>query len=350
VIRSVAMVPDPSHTVDRTSISHYPDSGWPGAPFADHGADCTVKVIAISGSGRSGSTLLSLVLSQGPGCFNLGQMRQLWDSFAQDRPCSCGATLRACPVYSAVVPSALAEYGGLAPDAMASRAAAFQRAAEALLDWGDPEARAALRADHAGFLEPLGATLRHVSRQSGAKLFVESSKLPAMALAFDLLDGTDLRVLNLVRDPRAVACSWYRRKPSVTAMLRNMRKWQRRQRRLERWRHGLGARYMVLRYEDFAARPRDTLAQVLQWAGLQAPPGLFVTHDTVLLSWGSQHLFPPANETVLAERRERVQIRPADAWRAPRNRILHALAMATTWPAMRRYYPRNDTPEGLNRE
>ena len=37
-----------------------------------------LKVIAISGSGRSGSTLLSLLLSQDNSVFNLGQMRHLW--------------------------------------------------------------------------------------------------------------------------------------------------------------------------------------------------------------------------------------------------------------------------------
>ena len=42
-----------------------------------------LKVIAICGSGRSGSTLLSLLLSQDTSVFNLGQMRHLNRAYGQ---------------------------------------------------------------------------------------------------------------------------------------------------------------------------------------------------------------------------------------------------------------------------
>ena len=43
-----------------------------------------MKIIAICGSGRSGSTLLSLLLSQDRSVFNLGQLRHLWRAFERD--------------------------------------------------------------------------------------------------------------------------------------------------------------------------------------------------------------------------------------------------------------------------
>ena len=57
------------------------------------------KVIAISGSGRTGSTLLSLLLSQDSSVFNLHQMRYLWRAFDNDETCSCGQNLKSCEVY-----------------------------------------------------------------------------------------------------------------------------------------------------------------------------------------------------------------------------------------------------------
>ena len=62
------------------------------------------KIVLISGSGRTGSTLLSLLLSQHKDVFNLGQLRDLPEAWGQDAPCTCGHTLTTCPVWSEVGP------------------------------------------------------------------------------------------------------------------------------------------------------------------------------------------------------------------------------------------------------
>jgi len=302
--------------------------------------DRALKVISISGSGHSGATLLAVLMTQGRGAFNLGPLRHIWSGISDGLPCSCGAGLRDCPIHGAAVAAARRASGGIAVDAIHTLSTEFLRAADLSADWGDPDARATLRTAHSGFLSALSATLQQVKATTGTHTFVDTSGMPAMALAFDLLEGADLRVLNLVRDPRAVACSRYGQTLSLGATLAQLRIWRRRQHRLEHWRHGLGARFTALRHEDFTARPRDALAATLQWAGLQPAAGLFANSETVQLTWAEQHIYPPADETLLAERPERMSIRTDEAWRSRRNVILHALAMATTWPAMRRHYPR----------
>jgi hypothetical protein len=144
------------------------------------------KIVAISGSGRTGSTLLSLLLSQHKTIFNLGQLRDLWAAWAADAPCSCGQPLRQCAVYSAVV----REVCGASPDAGLQQARsemkAFFRDTSRLRDWGEPGAVEPLATRHAPFLARLAAVLDALQRTTGATEFVDASKSPEMALALGL--------------------------------------------------------------------------------------------------------------------------------------------------------------------
>jgi len=94
-----------------------------------------------------------------------------------------------------------------------------------------------------------------------------------------------------------------------------------------------------LRYEEDAARPRETVVAVADVTGLGRTDSLFEDEARIMLAWQSQRLFPPADETVLAERKHNVVIRPAETWKAPENRWLHRTARVGTWPIGQRLYP-----------
>lgn len=283
-----------------------------------------MKLISITGSGRSGSTFLSLLLTQNDDVFNLGQVRDFWQACSDNAVCSCGEPLASCAFWSRVVRTAFgaSPFRGLAE--MQQLMAAFRKDAEAVPDWTDGGALARLARDHADYIGRLGVFLAAAREAAQADAFLDISKSPDIALAFGLVPGADVRVLNLVRDPRAVAVSWEKKMGAQMAVW-SVRTWVARQSILARWSRALGERFLQVRYEDLVAAPRPVVGQILAWAGLKPVPGLFASDSRAGVSWARQHLFPPANEKVLAEKRTAVDVVPADEWRKPENLPTHGM-------------------------
>lgn len=292
------------------------------------------SLLMISGSGRSGTTILSLLLSQGADALNVGQVRNLWGALAKNVTCSCGRPLRACRFWGRLS-------AGLYPGAdtqtflhLQQQMLDFKADAGRLNDWSDRAGVVALAARHSAFLQGYHRLLHAIFDDSGARLLVDSSKSPEIALAAHMGDIADVYVLNLVRDPRAVACSLHKKGADVVRM---MGVWRERQERLSHWREAPRLRHRRLRYEDFAAAPAATLADVLGWAGSSLPEGVITEETIAHIDWGKQHLFPPANEKVIAQKRAVQQIKAPNEWQAPQNRGLHQAALEHTAPLGRAY-------------
>ena len=88
--------------------------------------------------------------------------------------------------------------------------------------------------------------------------------------------------------------------------------------------------YIVEQLE--AGVPQTTVAAIQQWAGLPEDVSFFSGENRAVLSWERQHLFPPANEKMLAEKPTNVRISPREDWRGRTHRRTRWVASWLTFP------------------
>ncbi|MFG1849119.1 sulfotransferase family protein [Micromonospora carbonacea] len=301
-----------------------------------------VRVLYLAGSGRSGSTLVTTVLGQYPGAFAAGELRYLWQrGEVENRPCGCGRPLRDCPLWRAVARELPVERA--ATIAAGLRGRLRMRGLPALLRRHRRGVRPVpAHPDDAALADLYAAVARH----TGARVVVDSSKLPPYGALVGALPGIDLRVLHLVRDPRATAFSWRRRRgldgdtdpelmsrpPAWKAALLWL-VWNTVTVRL--WGDRAPEGYLRVRYEDLTADPEPTLRRIAAFAGVDPDGGPFTGPATVRLT--------PTHSVAGNPSRHRTGPVPITAdvqWRRDLSRGSYALVTALTAAGLRRFgYP-----------
>lgn len=310
-----------------------------------------VTVVYLGGFGRSGSTLVERVLGAVPGWVNVGELVDLARSVApRDERCGCGVRFSVCPFWGEVGEVA---YGGWTADVLARladlhRAAARQRHLPAML--GPRRAPSPALADLRAAYTRL---YRAVAEVSGAEVVVDASKGPALAQALAGAPGIDLRLLNVVRDPRAVAWSWRQdvERPHATAgssamwripARRSAGQWSALQLEVEAIGRVGGVRSTRLRYEDFVAAPARSLAAATARLGLPLPVAALPVHDDTSLVLGPSH---GLSGNPSRFRTGAVELRPDVRWTAQMPVGDRALVTALTLPLLRAYgYPAHRRP------
>jgi hypothetical protein len=197
-----------------------------------------------------------------------------------------------------------------------------------------------------GFLDDLSRLYRAIRTVSGAQVIVDGSKFPVYGFLLDLVPDIDVTVVQLIRDPRAVAFSWLRRKPNDGAHeVDESRVFHRRGAAVAAldWVlqnlsidivDSLDTRGYRLRYEDFIARPHaitEELMGIMHAAG----DSLGSSGDR-LVNLPEVHIFGNPNRFDTGG----VQIRLDDEWRRSMPLASRFLVTAITWPLLLRYgYP-----------
>jgi hypothetical protein len=166
-----------------------------------------VTVVYIAGYGRSGSTLLDLLLGRLDGWFSMGEFRHFPHALRDDYTCGCGTPVAACPVWSNVVARAqLPAAEALIAD---RREVLRVRRLAGLLR---PALLGGHRGAHERAIDAIAQLYRATADVTGARALVDSSKDPLYGLLLAAAPGIRLHVVHLVRDSRAVAWSWQRRR------------------------------------------------------------------------------------------------------------------------------------------
>lgn len=278
------------------------------------------RVLFVAGSGRSGSTLVTNVLGQADGVLAAGELRYLWQRGAvEGRPCGCGQSFAECPLWSRVMKEIDADPSEVA--------ATLRRSLRMRRLWRrEVEAHPAITALYAAL---------------DGHLVVDSSKLPPYGRLVDGLPGVDVRVLHIVRDPRATAFSWRRRRgldgpedrqlmsrPPVAKAALLWLVWNATAAIL--WRRS--GRYLRVRYEDFVADPSGVTARIADFAGV---PGIAFDGNTVHLAPTHAVAGNPSRHRTGA-----VEVTADDEWVAGLSRSAFTLVTAITAPLLWRWrYP-----------
>lgn len=231
------------------------------------------RTLYIISDSRSGSTLLQHLLALQEGVLALGEVRRLEHSLGTGRPCACGRPIERCPFWTRVVERVGTPLSRLsvAPDLPAWRRRVDQAAGWTALKLGvDGLARRIQPENQRTAVENSLNIYRAVAVLTGARVIVDSSKVPSYFLSLRLRAAELVRPVFLVRDGRAVTWSKMRRRPDLDAGLL-ARQW------LNVSRMMLALQQVVpedegrlVRYEELCADPIGEVGGILAPVGLRA--------------------------------------------------------------------------------
>jgi hypothetical protein len=304
-----------------------------------------LRILYVAGAGRSGTTLVDNVVGQADGFFSAGEAVYFWRRFLiEGRRCGCGKRGVDCEVWSRVI-ARLEETAPLDPEAMVtaiSRGTRTRHAPVLATARGRTIIRRRIGDDSLRRLRFLYESIQEVT---GARIIIDSSKFPGYGFLIGMLPGVEVHVLHLVRDPRAVAFSWLRKKkqPDTEQLTYMMQRavpsvaprWVATNVATELlWSRSTGG-YTRMSYEMFISNPHREIARLLDDMGeLPLPVDRFENRSVEL----------DENHTVSGNPSRfvtgAVKLYVDDQWIRDLPPLQRLFVTAVTWPLLLRYkYP-----------
>lgn len=251
--------------------------------------DTPQRVLFTGGLGRSGSTLVEMLLNELPSTFSVGETVHLWERGVRDQErCGCGERFAECPHWQAVGKQAFGSWNAVDVDRMIE------------LRWAEDRSRrlpriftalrtgkttAAQREYLDGMRSILLASAAVAARARDVDpreiVLLDSSKHLSTAALLACDPRLDVRVLHLLRDPRGVAYSWTKavERPETTgemmpqySALRTAARWVSDNLGFDVL-ASLGVPTLQLRYEDVLAEPAPRILEVARFSGALDPDG-----------------------------------------------------------------------------
>jgi sulfotransferase family protein len=298
------------------------------------------KVLFIGGLGRSGSTLLDMLLGQIGGFCSTGELRFIWErGFGENQLCGCGKPFKDCDFWSKVVEEAFGGFQNVNHERLAALRASAERRLykSALLN-----TVADIQASHKDYFDAARKLYRAIRNVSGCEVIVDSSKYVGYGFLLASIPDIDLFTVHLVRDSRAVAYSWRRKKvrPEIQGeqrymgqrgILQSAGRWSVRNilaHRLQR----TSKQYAFLRYEDLVINPQASLSKLLTDLELQTTSLDFL--DGFRASLKTSHTV--SGNPMRFERKE-IKIQADTQWQNDMVKSHRWLVTLVTWPLLLKY-------------
>lgn len=321
-------------------------------PEQESNKDDRVRVVYVMGAGRSGSTVLDVILGSHPDVFGTGELIHIFREEALHRAnCACGEPRDVCPIWTAVR-ERWCELTGQAAITdhrdLYRHFCHIQSFDVGLKSW----MRLRRRPDRQSSrlqecLRQTAALYQAIAETSGQRVIVESSKNPLRARLLSLVPELDVRLVHLVRDARGVAWSRMKalHKSRESGIPREIKPrpvtvsaayWSVMNRYSEQVRRSFPDRPSIrIHYEDLIARPTDTLHAIGRLADID--------YSTVAARLAAGETMNPGH--LYAGNRVRtagpIQLRQDDEWTQHLTPRQQRLIWTITAGQMNRYgYPR----------
>jgi len=303
-----------------------------------------VKVVFIGGYGRSGSTLLDRLLGQVEGFFSVGELRHIWDrSFGENQLCGCGEPFRECAFWKAVVEEAFGgfEHVNLSEIKVLKHSVDRMRYVPRLMfPWlRSPGYRKAF----SEYIEVLSRLYKAIRDVSGSEFIIDSTKDPSHGFVLSAMPDVELHVVHLVRDSRAVAYSWQRKKrrPEIHwkeeymprySPLKSAWEWGLMNGVVQLLGYVVPGHYTLVRYEELVSQPRRTLHRLLVRLGIREPALGFISDRVIRL--GVDHT---VSGNPIRFQRGEIAVRPDTEWQHKMPTSQRLVVSALTWPLLLKY-------------
>jgi hypothetical protein len=303
----------------------------------------TPQVLYIIGEGRSGSTVLGMLLGQVEGIASVGELRFIWSRGLRDNQrCGCGSRFNDCSYWTGIL-RALEQTDRSPRGEDASRPIAIGSMRKFpylfLSDRLFP-GRARIRHTIALF----DALYKVIGHDTGCTTILDSSKSVPFGYFLARYSRLDVRFLHMIRDSRAVAFSRQKHKlrPEIADRIEYMPT-------ATAWRSSVkwvinngfaplvchGRPYLRVLYEDFSRCPRDVLRCVFEF--LDLPTTLC---DTLIGddNRARLHVLHSISGNPTRFTRGELEIKPDERWKIDMPAWKRRLVTALTWPLLNRYY------------
>jgi len=253
--------------------------------------DRKIKLVYLTGTWRSGSTLLCNMLGQIEDFFSVGELRYIWErSMIENRPCGCGIPFRECKVWNKVMDKSLHDVGQIECHYMIHLLQHSTRARYLpwiLMPWG----KRWLMSYWSKHLHHLESLYSAIQSTTGCRVIIDSSKKPIYGFLLGLMPRIDFYVVHLVRNPCGVMYSAHRKKlnqdtKEPTYMPRHNAIWSALLWSMSNvavevlWRR-LRGRYLIMHYEDFINEPQVAIQRILAMIGEKCQDLSFLKENTV---------------------------------------------------------------------
>jgi len=230
----------------------------------------------VVGTGRSGTTLLGMLLNSHPDIMTVGEMVNAEEWLRHDDLCSCGQAISNCQIWKGLKGS----MGILIPKQIRGSLSVTPRA---FLPWLKPSRKEV----EAGRFDAKAFSV--AKEASKAKILVDISKSPYRLLSLERSGLFDIKVIHLIRDARGCLYSYLKQREVPIERIK--RKIEQRRKRsskfLFRWAFNnifgclLGLTYfrksyVRIRYEDICYNPQQVLDSLFRFLGQRSARDCFM--------------------------------------------------------------------------